>query len=49
MSKSLYIVAIENSADHLGAELIAYIKKETEDIQCIGIGGAAMKLSLIHI
>ena len=43
MSKSLYIVAIENSADHLGAELIAYIKKETEDIQCIGIGGAAMK------
>lgn len=43
MSKSLYIVAIENSADHLGAELIANIKKETADIHCIGIGGAAMK------
>ena len=43
MSKSLYIVAIENSADHLGAELIGYIKKETPYIQCIGIGGAAME------
>ena len=42
MSKSVYIVAVENSADHLGAELIQQIKAETPHLSCLGIGGAAM-------
>jgi len=43
MTKSIYIVAVENSADHLGAELIEQIRQNSPDIQCLGIGGPAMK------
>jgi len=43
MTKSIYIVAVENSADHLGAELIEYIRQNSPDIKCLGIGGPAMK------
>ena len=42
MSKSVYIVAVETSADHLGAELIEHIKTESPLIDCLGIGGPAM-------
>lgn len=43
MSKSVYIVAVETSADHLGAELIEHIKTESPLIDCLGIGGPAME------
>ena len=43
MNKSVYIVAVETSADHLGAELIEHIKTESPLIDCLGIGGPAME------
>ena len=43
MKKSVYIVAVENSADHLGAELIEQINLKWPDIECLGIGGLAMR------
>jgi len=43
MNKSVYIVAVENSADHLGAELAKQIKSHRPDIKCFGIGGPAMR------
>ncbi len=42
MTRSVYLVAIENSADHLGAELTAQLKKKSSQIECLGIGGPAM-------
>jgi len=42
MTRSVYLVAIENSADHLGAELTAQLKKKSPQIECLGIGGPAM-------
>lgn len=42
MTKSAYIVAVENSADHLGAQLIRHIRVETSGVKVIGIGGTAM-------
>ena len=42
MTKSVYIVAVENSADHLGAELIQHIRAQTSGVKLIGIGGSAM-------
>jgi len=42
MTGSVYLVAIENSADHLGAELTAQLKKKSPQIECLGIGGPAM-------
>ncbi len=43
MSKRIYIVAVESSADHLGAELIAEIKKQSSKTKFLGIGGPAMQ------
>lgn len=42
MAKSVYIVAVENSADHLGAELTQHIRAKTTDVNIIGIGGPAL-------
>ena len=42
MTKSVYIVAVENSADHLGAELIQHIRAQTSGVTLMGIGGSAM-------
>ena len=42
MTKSVYIVAVENSADHLGAELTQHIRAKTSDINILGIGGSAL-------
>lgn len=42
MTKSAYIVAVENSADHLGAELSQHIRAQTSGVTLIGIGGSAM-------
>jgi lipid-A-disaccharide synthase len=42
MTKSVYIVAVENSADHLGAELSQHIQAQTSDVLILGIGGSAM-------
>ena len=42
MTKSVYIVAVENSADHLGAELIQHIQAQTSSVAIMGIGGNAM-------
>ena len=44
MIKSVYIVAVENSADHLGAELIQHIRAQTSGVSLMGIGGSAMAL-----
>ncbi len=43
MSASVYIVAVENSADHLGAELAQELRGLSTDIRLSGIGGANMK------
>ena len=42
MTKSVYIVAVENSADHLGAELTQHIRAKTDAVRVLGIGGSAM-------
>lgn len=42
MTKSVYIVAVENSADHLGVELIQHIRAQTSGVTLMGIGGSAM-------
>jgi len=42
MTQSVYLVAIENSADHLGAELAAQLQKKSPQVKCFGIGGPAM-------
>jgi lipid-A-disaccharide synthase len=42
MMKSVYIVAVENSADHLGAELAQHIHGHTSGVNVLGIGGTAM-------
>ena len=42
MIKSVYIVAVENSADHLGAELAQHIRAQTSCVSLMGVGGAAM-------
>ncbi len=42
MKRSVYIVAVENSADHLGAELIAHIRRKAPEVAVLGIGGPAM-------
>ena len=42
MKRSVYIVAVENSADHLGAELIAHIRGIAPEVLMLGIGGPAM-------
>lgn len=39
----LYLVAIEPSADELGAELAKNLKAQSSDITLAGIGGAAMR------
>lgn len=41
-TKSVYIVAVENSADHLGAELTQHIRAKTSDVNVLGIGGSAL-------
>lgn len=38
----VFIVAVENSADHLGAQLATHLTKANPDIDLLGIGGAAM-------
>lgn len=43
MTHSLYILAVESSADHLGAELIQELRKQSPSINCMGIGGPAMQ------
>ena len=42
MTKSVYIVAVENSADHLGAELTQHIRAKTSGVNIMGIGGPAL-------
>ena len=42
MTKSVYIVAVENSADHLGAELSRHIRSQSSSVRLLGIGGPAM-------
>ena len=42
MSASVYIVAVENSADHLGAELVQHFRIQNPDVKILGIGGAAL-------
>jgi len=42
MTKSVYIVAVENSADHLGAQLAQHIRSMSRDIAISGIGGPSM-------
>lgn len=42
MSSSIYIVAVENSADHLGAELVQHFRTQNPDVKIAGIGGAAL-------
>ena len=39
----LFIVAVENSGDHLGAELATAIRAESSEVSFVGIGGAAMR------
>jgi len=48
MVKSVYIVAVENSADHLGAELTQHIRAKSSDINIMGIGGPAMATESIE-
>ena len=48
MTKSIYIVAVENSADHLGAELTQHIRAISNDVNIIGIGGTAMAVEGIE-
>jgi len=42
VSASIYIVAVENSADHLGAELVQHFRAQKPDVKIAGIGGAAL-------
>jgi len=42
MTKSVYIVAVENSADHLGAELMQHIRSQTSNVTLFGVGGSVM-------
>jgi len=42
MTKSVYIVAVENSADHLGAELTQLIRAKSPKVNILGIGGPAL-------
>ncbi|WP_371397993.1 lipid-A-disaccharide synthase [Fretibacter rubidus] len=41
-SKSVFIIAVENSGDQLGAGLIRAIRAQNADVMLSGIGGAAM-------
>ena len=43
MSLSLFILAVENSGDQLGAKLISSLKSQNGSLNITGIGGAAMK------
>ena len=43
MTKSVYIVAVESSADHVGAGLIKNIKKKSSAIKLLGVGGPFME------
>ena len=43
MTKSVYIVAVESSADHVGAGLIKSIKKKSSAIKLLGVGGPFME------
>ena len=40
--QSVYIVAVENSADHIGAELTQHIQAKTTNVSVMGVGGSAM-------
>jgi len=42
MSLSVFILAVENSGDHLGAGLVTALRTASPDIKLSGIGGAAM-------
>jgi len=42
VTKSVYIVAVENSADHIGAELTQHIQAKTTNVSVMGVGGSAM-------
>lgn len=43
MTKSVYIVAVESSADHVGAGLIKNIKKKSSALKLLGVGGPLME------
>ncbi len=43
MSLSVFILAVENSGDHLGAGIVTAIKDKAPHIALRGVGGAAMK------
>lgn len=43
MTLSVFILAVENSGDHLGASLVAELKSTSPDIRLSGIGGTAMQ------
>lgn len=43
MSRSIFIVAVEDSADVLGAELIQELRAADPDVAVSGVGGAAMR------
>jgi len=38
----VFILAVENSADHLGAQLARNLRQQNSDVELVGIGGAAM-------
>jgi len=42
MTKTVYIAAVENSADHLGADLIRHLRDKAPEIDVRGIGGPVM-------
>ena len=42
VTHSVYIVAVENSADHIGAELTQHIRVKAANVTVLGIGGTAM-------
>jgi len=42
VTHSVYIVAVENSADHIGAELTQHIRVKAANVTVMGIGGTAM-------
>ena len=42
VTQSVYIVAVENSADHIGAELTQHIGAKAANVTVMGIGGTAM-------
>jgi len=39
----IFILAVENSADHLGAQLAQHIRAQDKTVKLMGIGGAAMR------